>query len=168
LTFDPDFIVIGFCANNDFMLPEKGHLEGSFKAKPKSGPSFFTSYFIGLIKFVLFPSKSSLEEVMKAAEEEFIGTMFKAYQDFSLKHDIPIIITYLSNRAPTKDAETIRAIAKKNNLPFCDTSKAFQDTNPRAYRVSPFDAHPNGAANDIFVETLLSFEPLMELLQAEN
>jgi hypothetical protein len=168
LTFDPDFIVIGFCANNDFLLPSKGQLEGSFNAKPESGPSFFTSYFIGLINFVLFPPESSEEGNMKAEEEAFVGTMFKAFQDFSLTHDIPIFITYLSNRAPTKDVEKIRVIAKKNNLPFCDTSEAFKDTKLRAYRVSPFDAHPNGKANDLFVETLLSFEPLMELLQAED
>ena len=164
LKYDPDFLIIGFYSRNDVNLPRKRHYDGNYKVKEKSLSSFWTS-FLGKLAELAFIKKSPyVEKDITDKQQEFISQMFSAYGTFSLKNNIPILLTYLSMEEDFNNLHLIKTIAEKNKLFFSDSKGKFDYNRPGKYVVSPLDSHPNKLGHQTFANTLLSSPSFLEII----
>ncbi|MFT5264790.1 MAG: hypothetical protein ACI8YQ_003539 [Polaribacter sp.] len=162
MQYNPDFLIIGFCSRNDFKLPNKQHTKGNHKVKETSNP-FFISYLNKLIESTV--NRKLYEELnINNRQKEFIDQMFNTYATFSYENNIPIILTYLSTEQDHHNLDIIQSLAIKNNLPFAHSKGKFNYEKPASYQVNIFDAHPNELGHQIFANSLLSFQPFLDII----
>ncbi len=155
LKYNPDLVVIGFCANNDQFEIGKDFLIDDFSIKPKKNV-FWDSYLYKLV-FIKLRSKENEPTVYTATNLQYIDQQFKTIEQVLIPQDIKGIIFYLDLVYDAKRVNQIKLLAEKNNLLFLDTSVFFKDKNLKSYIVNELDPHPNGKSNLIFAKKLTSY-----------
>jgi hypothetical protein len=157
LKFNPDLILIGFCADNDHELPPDEMFEKAFVPKPKTYP-FFAPLIEKLFRYVLIDIISSLEpdNPVSPMQREYMSNIFSKMRTISVDNSIPIIVVYLSNRR--REFKSVEEVVMANRLLFVDASSSFEGTKVSDYAIyHPIDSHPNGKANRIFAEKIYNF-----------
>lgn len=164
LKYSPDFIIIGFCGVNDFRNPSEKHYAGEFKPQEKVRFQFFLERLVQRANFTK-PKRRGGRNPITKSEKKFTDTMFNEFRVYSDKHAIPIIIQYLSIIPNNENLTTIKGLAEKNGLYFLDSDGKFDNKELKKYFIVPgLDPHPNRLANSIFANTLLSYQPFMDIL----
>lgn len=170
--YEPDFIIIGFCANNDFILPKETQITGEFVPKvPKTRTSnFFTSYLKEIIQDTYWPKAPSkaIRQGLGEEQEVFIQEIFSQFQAYSDANQIPFFINYLSIIKDNGNADIIKKIAQQNNLYFVDAYDQLDLHHLDKYRVHRLDQHPNRAANELFANALLVFPAFQEIVSKKG
>ena len=155
LKYNPDLVVIGFCASNDHYRVGIDFSMDDFTIKPKKNV-FWNSYLKKLLQIKLNPK--DFEPVSYEFEhEQYIDKQFQNFQDIFIKNNSKGLIFYIDLIYDSVRVEQIKLLAEKNNLLFLDISEFFQDKNLFKYILNELDPHPNGKANQIFAEKLSSY-----------
>lgn len=155
LKYNPDLVVIGFCASNDYYRVGTDFSMKEFTIKPKKNV-FWDSYLKKLLQIKLNPK----EFVPVSYEPEHIEYMDKQFQDFQnifANNNVKGLIFYLDLVYDPVRISQIKLLAEKNDLLFLDVSEFFQDKNLFKYILNELDPHPNGKANEIFAKKLSNF-----------
>lgn len=167
LRLEPDFIIFGFCGNNDFLHPKEKHNRDDYMVKERKN-GFLKSYLRELALKALFRGEDiSNYANRKVSQEEltFINSMFMEYKKFGFENDIPILIQYLSLHNRPDRLGSIKHIAHSLSIPFVDSEKDFSGKDIPQFYVDPLDPHPNKLAHEMFGMSLLNsaeFQALMD------
>ncbi|AXG69428.1 GDSL-like lipase/acylhydrolase family protein [Kordia sp. SMS9] len=155
LKYQPDLVVIGFCASNDHYRVGIDFSMDDFTIKPKKNV-FWDSYLKKLLQIKL--NSETPEPVVYEAENlQHVDQQFQEFQSIFTKNNSKGLILYLDLVFDAVRVAQIQSLAEKNNLFFVDVSNFFQNKNIYEYIVNELDPHPNGKANQIFADTLSSF-----------
>ncbi len=191
MSYDPDLILIGFCAANDHEIPSEKKFHRPYRVKPKTHP-FFTHSF-ALEQFVKQLSryfearekartkaekrktgkgKGKEQKRTKAAyskeEVRYMSSMFSLITAIGRENDIPIVVVFLSHRYGEKrfrQAAELREIVRDHGLLFVDTTPAFEATDFDDYTIYAIDKHPNGKANQLFADRVYAYLRERKLLE---
>jgi hypothetical protein len=155
LKYNPDLVVIGFCASNDHYKIGKDFKMDNFTIKPKKNV-FWDSYLKKLIRLKLKPQKQK-PVVYNPEHIPYMDEQFQNFQTVFSKNNIKGMVFYMDLIYDPVRVQQIKLLAEKNNLYFLDTSIFFKDLNLYKYIVNELDPHPNGKANQIFAEKLSSY-----------
>jgi len=164
--YDPDFILIGYCAFNDFFLPPEQHYQGNYKVKIKKGRGtpFFSFYLGGLIDRAFASTTTKQMFDMKPEEIAFVDQMFQEYSEFSQANDIPIVISVLAVLPENGNLATIQELAAKHHLPITDSYGQIDPEELPDYTISKLDHHPNAKAHKVYADNVLAFEPFQQVI----
>jgi hypothetical protein len=164
LKYNPDLILLGFCAENDHEVSRPISVNKDWKPKKMVYPFFFNLYSLELIKSmsrIAVKSFSSFwtKESYAQKEVEYMKEMFARMQALSKEVNVPIVIAFLANRQiGTEKIGLVGKLAEENGLLFVDVSSSFAGTKVKDYSIHhPIDSHPNGKANRIFADQIHSF-----------
>jgi hypothetical protein len=155
LKYNPDLVVIGFCASNDHYRIGTDFSMDDFTIKPKKNV-FWDSYFKKLLFMKLKPQVQKPVSY-EAKHVTYIDEQFKILQDILTKNNSKGLIFYMDLVYDPVRVAQIQLLAEKNKLYFVDVSEFFQDKNLYKYIVNELDPHPNGKANQIFAKKLSSY-----------
>ncbi len=154
-SYDPDLILVGFCARNDHM----GSLQGLAYQEKNEVDSFFESFVIkGLrhLRRAKQQDNNKLRRVRPSAEQrQYLARQVSATGAFSAESAVPIVFAFLDIR-PIRLLFLKRAL-KKNGLFFVNATLPFKNREFADYTIHPLDSHPNGAANEIFAEVIYRY-----------
>ncbi len=153
--WQPDAILLGFCAFNDqYALPPKTGSVPLFNPPRMDG--FWMSY---VHAYLAMKQKAVGLQPPVVNEQQFI------FIDKELAHmreladrirpGMPVLLAYLDNREhPAADIEKIRAIGTRHGFFFVDTTTEFIGKNIDDYSIHLLDSHPNAEANLMFARTI--------------
>ena len=155
--YDPDLIIVGFCANNDHKIPPSKRFEQPYKVKPTTYP-FFKSFVLEALKRIT-KSKRKIDNAVILNEErkKYMSNIFTEMKEYSKQNNIPIIIMHLSIQYNKVYANELEELVVDNGLNFADVSFPFAGKDISEYMIYPTDNHPNGKANRIFAEELYGY-----------
>lgn len=159
--WQPDAILLGFCAFNDqASLPPKTGSVPPFQPRIING--FFTSYVLEYINQQQASKKSFQQRassVYKEKDVAFIDRELGTLRTLAdrIKPGMPILLAYLDNREHSaSDITTMQTLAQKHGMAFVDTTQAFRDTNIDDFSIYLLDTHPNPQAHALFADAVFS------------
>ncbi|WP_034061036.1 SGNH/GDSL hydrolase family protein [Lacinutrix jangbogonensis] len=155
LKYNPDLVVIGFCASNDHYQIGNDFSMADFKIKPKKNV-FWDSYLKKLL-IIKLNSKEAKPVSYDDKHTRYIDNQFKTFQDVFTKNNSKGLVFYMDLVYDPIRVAQIKLLAEKNNLLFLDISEFFQDKNLFQCILNELDPHPNGKANQIFANKLSNF-----------
>jgi len=162
LAYEPDVILIGFCAENDHIPPPPELFAKPYVPKPASRPVFH-SFLAQLFLWSLNPSHERLSKDPLPREAQYVDEQFKILAELGKTHSIPVIIAYLANIP--RESHTVETIAAKYNLGFIDASRMFDVEKLTKFSIyHPIDSHPNARAQRRFARAIYSFLNSRKLL----
>lgn len=157
--WQPDAILLGFCAFNDQVaLPPKTGTVPLFMPRIINGfnTSYVREYFtMQKASKRAFQDRSTTQYNQR--NWDFIDGQLKEMRRLAnnIKPDMPILLAYLDNREHSEsDINTLSALAKKYNIAFVDTTQPFRGTRIDDYSIHLLDSHPDTKAHLLFSETL--------------
>ena len=165
LAYDPDLILIGFCAENDDNVHQPDQFPDPYLPLGETYP-FYDSFVLESVLFTLQTMRIEQEAGRELAErqERYLARVFSELADLGRAEDIPIVVAYLSNQPA--NYRPVEALARANGIEyFVDTSAAFRGTDLEDYRILPIDNHPNAEAHRIFAREIYQYLVRHELLQ---
>ncbi len=166
-SFDPDLILVAFCAETDHQVTPGRRFRGIYKVKDRSYP-FFESFALKVFTDFYGPRHNrglvTAGLAISSNQREYMAEFFSRMATFSKDSEIPVAVPYLSNRP--RNPEIVRDIVTANGLPFVDVSSSFRETNFRDYIIYAIDGHPNAEANKIFADRIYDFLTAERLLIA--
>ncbi|HEX9725724.1 MAG TPA: SGNH/GDSL hydrolase family protein [Vicinamibacteria bacterium] len=168
LAYDPDLILIGFCAENDDNVHQPNQFPDPYDPLEKTYP-FYGSFAIDAVKYKLESIRIEQEAVADLAERQdrYLARVFSELGDLGRTEDIPIVVVYLSNQP--ENYRPIEKLALSNGIEhFLDTSAAFRNKKLGDYRILPIDNHPNARAHRIFADQIYEYLVRHDLLQRES
>ncbi len=150
--WDVDAIIIGFCPQNDFIIP-KWKADDSFKV-PFRMNGFKKSYINEQIKTYQRSKAFSKRDVnLSDAQKKELTNYFLKIK--GAVKNIPILIFYLDNRVQNPDV--VKDISEQVGFYFLDVTKEFKDKDLMSYSIYAIDSHPNAKANAIFSKQLTEY-----------
>ncbi|MHA7057582.1 SGNH/GDSL hydrolase family protein [Aquimarina sp. M1] len=155
LQYDPDLVVIGFCASNDHYKIGTDFSLDTFRIKPKKNV-FWDSYLKKLLQIKLF-SPAYKPIIYESHQLNFVNDKFKELQQILEENNIKGLIFYLDLVYDPIRVQQIKELSIRNNLFFLDISILFKEKELSNYIVNELDPHPNGRANLIFAKALKDF-----------
>jgi lysophospholipase L1-like esterase len=150
LPYDPDLVLIGFCAANDYkvLYPEK--LSRHYEPKERTYP-FFSSFALSAAITKLEGKEET--RLLSDRHKRYLRSGFQEIAAISEARDVPAVLVYLSNQP--EDYRPIERIARSNGIEhFVDVSSSFRNTELSDYRIYPTDNHPNGKAHILFADRI--------------
>ncbi|MFY0591772.1 hypothetical protein [Roseivirga sp.] len=171
LRYNPDFIIIGYCAFNDYFLPAQQHYEGDFsvKVKKKGRKPFFSFYLGGMIERTFASSRNKSRMFELGPEQKvFMQDMFRQFQTFSQVNDIPVVISVLSVLPDNGNMEIVQEIADQYHIPITNSLGEIPPKKLSSYVISKLDHHPNAKAHKIYADNLLNFPKFQEVIQEQK
>ncbi len=169
-SYDPDFIIIGFCALNDYFLPSEKHYEGNYKIKikDKGKKPFFSCYLAGLIERTFASTTTKRMFDMEPQQITFMDEMFGKISAFSMANDIPVIINVLSLISDNGNMATVQEIAARYKIPMTDSFDRIDPKELSSNIISKLDHHPNAKANKVYARALLEFDKFQEMIEEQR
>ena len=151
MEYDPDLILIGFCAGNDHKVFLPDRFPDRYRPKGRTYP-FYGSFVVNAVALKL--QESQVEEErgrLTDRQARYLERVFGELAAFSEAEEIPVVLVYLSNQE--ENYQTIEELALANGIEhFLDVSSAFRGTKLSDYRILPIDNHPNAKAHRIFAD----------------
>jgi hypothetical protein len=145
LAYDPDAILVGFCAENDHLPPPPGEFDAPFTPVPRVYP-MLRSTLVTVLYNTLHPH-ARLDKTPSAENEAYVRQHFAALKRLAAGR--PVTVAYLANLP--RDPAPIRRLAEEAGLGFVDCSQGFRVEDLSANSIfHPVDSHPNGTANAVF------------------
>lgn len=155
LKYNPDLVVIGFCASNDHYRVGTDFSMDDFKIVPKKNV-FWDSYLKKMLSIKL-NSKEVAPISYSPEHMEYMDNQFQDFHSIFEKNNAKGLIFYLDLVYDPIRMSQIQTLAEKNNLLFVEASSFFKDKNLFKYILNELDTHPNGKANQIFADILSNF-----------
>jgi hypothetical protein len=168
LAYDPDLILIGFCAGNDDNVHQPDQFPNPYHPLPESYP-FYGSFAADAVLHKLDSMRIEQEAGRELAERQsrYLARVFSELAELGRTEDIPIVMVYLSNQPA--NYKPVQEIALANGIEhFVDTSASFRGTELEDYRILPIDNHPNARAHRIFAERIYEYLVRHDLLQRRS
>ncbi len=156
MEYDPDLILIGFCAGNDHKVFLPDRFPDRYRPKGRTYP-FYGSFVINAATLRLQESKVE-EERGRLTERHarYLERVFGELAALSEAKNIPVMLVYLSNQE--ENYKPIEELALANGIEhFLDVSSAFRGTDLSNYRILPIDNHPNAEAHQIFADRIYEY-----------
>lgn len=162
LAFEPDIILLGFCAENDHMGMSPNYLATPYvPPPPKSG--FWRSILVELLLRVNYVPLIEMDKSLDEEARQFVDEHFVALA--RLAGPIPVVVAYLANMP--RPAAGVAALARKHGFSFVDLSSHFTETALREHSIYyPIDAHPNSRAQEIFADVIFEHLKTTGMLDA--
>ncbi len=172
ISYNPDLILIGFCAHNDW-LEEKEYVENRlsqkpYKVKPVSHP-FFELHSVTLIKKLLgnmgttifqkMPDRSSdSNERLNQDHRVYMDAMFGRIHKLAESKGAHVVVVALDIRPLEPNLLAfLESLAEKHKFWFLDATQAFRNMAASQFCIYQADCHPNEKANQIFADQIYSF-----------
>ncbi len=173
MSYDPDLILIGFCAANDHEIPSEKKFHRPYRVKPKTHPFFTHSFALKqvvkqLSRYFEAREKARTKAAYSKEEVRYMSNMFSLITAIGRENDIPIVVVFLSHRHGEKrsrHAAELREIVRAHGLLFVDTTPAFEGTDFDDYTIYAIDKHPNGKANQVFADRIYAYLRERNLLE---
>jgi len=163
--YDPDLILIGFCARNDFEVMPDERFAQPYKVKPPSHP--FTKPFalrlaMNRYQRVRWWWRNRGGWSYTREQLAYVKDIFARFGRYSRNQGVPVVVAYLALlRMPH---EPIAQRARKHGLYFVNASADFAGQPSRDYHISRLDSHPNEKANEMFARALFDYFERKRLL----
>ena len=149
MAFEPDLILIGFCAENDHIPPPPGEFERPFILHEDVHP--FLRSTLWLITYNLMHPHAKLDKTPTAEQEQYVAREFRRLKEIA--GDVPVLVAFLANLP--RDATAIERLALDAGLDFVDCSAEFEVGEMAVNSIfHPVDSHPNLLANFRFADTI--------------
>ena len=163
LGYDPNLILIGFCAGNDHKVFLPDRFPDRYRPKGRTYP-FYGSFVINAVALKLQESQVEEErDRLTERQARYLERVFGELAKLSEAEDIPIVLVYVSNQE--ENYQPIEALALSNGIEhFLDVSAAFRGTKLTDYRILPIDNHPNAKAHQIFADQIYQYLVQKDLL----
>ena len=165
LAYDPDLILIGFCAGNDHRVYQPERFPEPYDPLEKTYP-FYGSFALDAVIFKLQTARIEQDSGRALSERQvrYLTRVFSELSDLGRTEDIPIVVVYLANHR--SNYRPIQDLASANGIEhFLDVSAAFRDTNLNDYRILPIDNHPNARAHRVFADRIYEYLVRHDLLR---
>jgi hypothetical protein len=171
IKYNPDLILLSFCANNDYKVAPPTERTYNNHFDPKSElPPFYSSFFLKLIQRVSIQSENRAQTNDNTFSEDqltYLEGRFTDFGKFSKEHKIPIVIVYLEPEP--RQFSPLDRFARENEMYFVDITSAFEGKEYSNYIIFPTDIHPNAMAHEIFADKIFYFiKPIIEELIDEK
>lgn len=155
--YQPDLILIGFCAANDSKKPNLEAFNKPFEVKPISN-GFFNMFFFEHIGNLYKRVYKYLRNRYPGynADEAYLNDEFSKLADLTDGLAVPVLVVYLDNRSASGDFAMVKQASERNHFAFIDATTGFSDTINPAHIIYKTDNHPNGAANRIMAEAIFA------------
>lgn len=164
LEYDPDLILIGFCAGNDHKVFLPDRFPDRYRPQGRTYP-FYGSFAINAVALKL--QEFQVEEErgqLTERQARYLARAFGELAVLSKAENIPVVLVYLSNQE--ENYNPIEELASANGIEhFLDVSSAFRGTRLSDYRILPIDNHPNAKAQEIFADRIYEYLVKKDLLQ---
>jgi len=155
LKYNPNLVLIGFCAQNDQIEEGNGFFWDDFIISPKKNV-FWESYLKKLLYMKLKPNKNE-PIVYKPEQLSYVNKKFNELQTILSADKIKGLLFYTDLVYDPLRVLQIKKIAIQNQFLFLDASIFFKDKNLASYIVNELDPHPNHKSNLIFAEKLKEY-----------
>jgi len=160
--YDPDFYLLGFCAENDHLDMPESYYADPFVIPPRRN-GFWSSFLVRLIIRLNHLPAAALDKSLHPEYAEFVDRHFEMIARAS--RGKPLLVAYLGNLP--RPGEEVAPVAAAHGFHFLDTSKRFAGKNLREYSIyHPIDSHPNDKANALFAEDIFAFLQEEGILQS--
>jgi lysophospholipase L1-like esterase len=166
LEYDPDLILIGFCAGNDHKVFLPDRFPDRYRPKGRTYP-FYGSFVVNAVTLKLQESQEEEERGrLTDRQARYLERVFGELAALSEAEGIPVVLIYLSNQE--ENYKPIEKLALANGIEhFLDVSSAFRGTNLSDYRILPIDNHPNAKAHQIFADRIYEYLVQKDLLHTQ-
>ncbi len=166
LEYDPDLILIGFCAGNDHKVFLPDRFPDRYRPKGRTYP-FYGSFAVNAVALKLQESRVEEERGrLTDRQARYLEKVFDELAALGEAEDIPVVLLYLSNQE--ENYKPIEELALANGIEhFLDVSSAFRGTNLSDYRILPIDNHPNTKAHRIFADRIYEYLVQKDLLRKQ-
>ena len=160
LRYDPDLILVGFCARNDHK-PSKWTYDHSYAPKPVAHPFFSKSFVLDGFKLAKeirrkkVKSKTPRRRIKTEKHRQYLSRYLGKIGDLSRRSSVPVVVVLLD--IGVVRSRFLEKILPSHQIHFLNATLAFKDRPYGDYMVSPLDSHPNGAANEIFADEIFAF-----------
>jgi len=153
--FEPDLILIGFCAANDSEPPNFDAFKTTYQVLPE-GNGFFRSHLFARIGDIYKRYYNILRDRHPGydADLPYVDEQFKQLANLSAELKIPVLIAYIDNRGASSDLEPVQKTAAKYGFDFINATDGFAKERSTEHIIYLTDNHPNAAANKIMAESL--------------
>ena len=164
MEYDPDLILIGFCAGNDHKVFLPDRFPERYRPKGRTYP-FYGSFVMNAIALKLLESQVEEERGhLTDRQARYLEQVFGELAALSKAENIPVVLVYLSNQE--ENYKPIEELALANGIEhFLDASSAFRGTDLSDYRILPIDNHPNTKAHQIFADRIYEYLVREDLLR---
>ncbi len=160
LPYDPDLILVGFCARNDHK-PSKWTYDHSWQPKPVARP-FFTRSFVheGFklakeIRRKKEKSKTPRRRIRADEHKQYLSRYLGKLGDLSRRSSTPVLVVLLD--IGVVKSNYLEKTLSSQGIHFLNATLAFKGKPYADYMVNPLDSHPNAAANEIFAEEIFAY-----------
>ncbi len=153
--YQPDLILIGFCAANDSKKPNLEAFNKPFQVKPTFN-GFFNVFFFEHIGNLYKRVYKYLRNRYPAynADEGYLNEEFKKLADLTSRLGIPVLVVYLDNRSLSKDYEMVKKASELNHFTLINGTNGFSDKIAPEHAIYKTDNHPNALANRIMAQSI--------------
>lgn len=155
LAFQPDLIMIGFCAANDSKKPNLEAFTKPYNVKPEEN-GYFHSYFFEHIGNIY---KDFYEYVRDRhpgynADAGYVNWQFDELAKVVSAAKLPVVIAYIDNKAASRDYEMVREASVSHGFYFIDGTTHFKEEIAPDHMIYLTNGHPNAAAQKVMADTL--------------
>ena len=162
--YDPDLILVGFCARNDHQ-PPRWTFDKPFVPKPETH-AFFTSFarqgFLLAKEFERKKERATRPRRLKRVDKRYLSKYLAKLGDFSREASVPVVVVLLD--IAVVKSRFLKKKLSNNGIYFLNATLPFEGKKYADYVVNPLDSHPNGAANKIFADEIYAYLHAMKLV----
>ncbi len=157
--YDPDLILIAYCARNDHEHP-KWKFEREYVPKEIRNEFFSSFAFKGLahVRAKSGPRRTrerAFVHALKKHHKRYLTKYLDALSAYHMETSVPIAVTLLDTRWAR--VPFVEKKLQKIGFAFLNATLPFRGQDPRSYFLNPLDSHPNSAANVIFADQIYDF-----------
>ncbi len=171
--YDPDMILIGFCARNDYKVIADDRFKTPFVIKERTTPGHNSLVLFKLaLMWHTFRNDSSPPRNKKSnffvnvtnEEKAYMKKNFSQIGEYCLAKKIPVVVVHLATRPFINP--TAEKMITGNSLYFLDVCPEFKNKDFSDYEI--YDTHPNTRANKVFSDLIYDYFIENQLLPAHG
>ncbi len=166
MAFEPDLIIIGFYGGNDFLLPQKAHLEGKFNFSPPA-ELFYHPYLYDIFSLSDRKEKLLSRKAIPAPsdnEAAFMNQYFQAIANRCKVKEIPVVMAYYAMLAKPDVIGIIDDLATSYDMYFLNAAASLENVPLEDQFVHPLDGHPNAMVHKIYAQNIYDYLLGQELI----
>lgn len=155
LKYEPNELLIGFCAYNDHYIAGVDYSAVEFKVVEQRN-LFWNSYLKTFIKTKI-KSKKDVSGVQYTVDNlNYINQKLQEIAKLCLNNNIKISLIYLALNDKEKEVNQIKILTEENGMNFINAATVFKNTPLKEVILNELDPHPNNKANIIYADLLFN------------